>query len=75
MSKIPQLIAEKELRDNKRYKQVDIVEATNLSPSMVSRLVRGTVNLENVTLAVVIPMAQWLECNIEDLYSQKDKEN
>lgn len=75
MSNIPKLIAEKEIRDNRRYKQIDIVNATNLSQSMISRLIRGDVNLENVTLGVAIPFAQWLECNIEDLYSLKNKEN
>lgn len=73
MSNIPKLIAEKEIRDNKRYKQIDIANETNLSQSMISRLIKGNVKLENVTLGVAIPLAEWLECSVEDLYIVKGK--
>lgn len=73
VSNIPKLVAEKEIRDNKRYKQVDIAEATNLSTAMISRLVRGTVKIENVTIGVAMQLSSWLDCTVEDLYTVKDK--
>lgn len=69
MSNIPRLIAEKEMRDGKRYKQSDIVRATELSPSMVSRMIRGEIDYNNVTWGVLRKFANWLGCKTDDMFT------
>jgi transcriptional regulator with XRE-family HTH domain len=72
MSNISRLITEKELRDGKRYKQRDIVRATQLSPSMVSRIIRGDIDYDNVTWGVLRRFAKWLGCSTDEMFTIVD---
>ena len=70
-SKVQYQLAAKEMRDGKRYKQVEIARGTGLSQSMVSRLISSP-SLENFTIGSVVLMANWLGCSVDDLIQQEE---
>jgi len=69
-SNIQYQLAAKEMRDGKRYKQIEIARATGLSQSMVSRLISNP-SLENFTFGSVVLMADWLGCSVDDLIKEE----
>jgi DNA-binding Xre family transcriptional regulator len=73
VNNIPILVAQKCARDGKMYTQTEIAEATGLSQAMVSRMIRYKVQMENLTIGVLDPMATWLGCNVEELYKPRKR--
>ena len=67
MSKVAKLISAEEMRDNRRYKQVEIAEQTGLTESTLSRLINGA-NMEAVALGKAVVLAKWLGVDVTDLY-------
>jgi transcriptional regulator with XRE-family HTH domain len=65
-SRIQYQLAAKEMRDGKRYKQVEIARGSGLSQPMVSRLISSP-SLENFTVGSIVLMADWLGCSVDDL--------
>jgi transcriptional regulator with XRE-family HTH domain len=65
-SNVAYQLAAKEMRDGKRYKQIDIAKGTGLSQSMISRMIASP-TLENFTLGSCKLMADWLGCSVDDL--------
>ena len=65
-SRVQYQLAAKEMRDGKRYKQVEIARGSGLSQPMVSRLISSE-SLENFTVGSIVLMADWLGCSIDDL--------
>jgi transcriptional regulator with XRE-family HTH domain len=60
------MLARKEMRDRKRYKQIEIAHATGLTQSVLSRMMSSS-DLSNVTLGSAKLLAEWLGCSIDDL--------
>jgi DNA-binding Xre family transcriptional regulator len=73
-SNIQYQLAAKEMRDGKRYKQVDITQATGLSHTMVSRLISSP-TLEHFTFGSIAIMADWLGCSVDDLMKKEAAED
>jgi DNA-binding Xre family transcriptional regulator len=65
MSRFAVLVAKKEIRDNKRYTQAEIANATGLSPSSISRLMKG--DIEGASMKTVRVICEWLECEVGEL--------
>jgi transcriptional regulator with XRE-family HTH domain len=72
MNNIPVLIAQKEIRDRRRYKQKDIAEATQISESMISRVIQDKINIGGMTLDTAFALADWLGCDIRDLVIREE---
>lgn len=68
VNNVPAMIGKKVARDNRRYSQIEIAEATGVSQSMISRILSNKVKIENVAVGVLDKLAVWLECDIYDLY-------
>ena len=66
------MLAHKELRDAKRYKQIDIAKESGLSQPVVSKLLSNE-DISGVTLETAHLLAQWLGCAIEDLYKTPEQ--
>jgi len=66
------MLAKKELRDGKRYKQLDIARETGLTQSVVSRMMSRQ-DIGGVTLESAHLLAAWLGCAIEDLYKKPEQ--
>jgi transcriptional regulator with XRE-family HTH domain len=61
------MLAKKELRDAKRYKQLDIARESGISQSVLSRMMSRE-DISHFTLETAHLLAAWLGCAIEDLY-------
>jgi DNA-binding Xre family transcriptional regulator len=68
VNNVPAIIGKKNTRDNRRYSQVEIAEATGISQSMISRILTNRVKIENVAVGVLESLAEWLECDVRELY-------
>jgi DNA-binding Xre family transcriptional regulator len=66
LSRFASLVAQKEIRDNKRYKQHEIALELKVSPSTVSRWLKGD-NMQRITLETAAEICEWLECDLPDL--------
>jgi transcriptional regulator with XRE-family HTH domain len=73
-SNIQYQLAAKEMRDGKRYKQIEIAQATGLSHTMISRLINSP-TLEHFTFGSVAIMAEWLGCTLDDLMKKETTGN
>jgi transcriptional regulator with XRE-family HTH domain len=69
-NRIPILLSQKEVRDERRYKQKEISERTGLSESMISRLMRET-DLGGVNYASARAIAKWLGVSTDDLADEE----
>ena len=66
MTRFATLVAQKEIRDGKRYKQKEIARATGVAESTVSRWMRGE-DIEDGSMKTVRKLCDWLECDAGDL--------
>ena len=66
LNKIPMLLSQKELRDGRRYKQIDIANGTGLSVSVVSRIMNDR-SIGGMTYATAKAFANWLGVAMEEL--------
>ena len=57
------LVAQKEIRDKRRYTQKEIAEFAGVSEAMVSRWMRG-IGISNARMDNVVKMCVWLDCEI-----------
>lgn len=71
MSRLPELLAAKEIRDKRRYSQKEIADAAGLSESMVSRFMKGD-GVEGTAVGRVKRLANWLGCSIDDLIHEAE---
>jgi len=69
-SNIQYQLAAKEMRDGKRYKQIEIAHATGLSHTLISRLILSP-TLEHFAFGSVAMMADWLDCSVDDLIKKE----
>jgi transcriptional regulator with XRE-family HTH domain len=69
LNNIQIMLAHKELRDAKRYKQVEIARESGLSQPVVSKMLSSK-DISGITLETAHLLAQWLGCAIEDLYKK-----
>ena len=60
MNRIPELLAQKDIRDKKRYFQRDMARGTGLSDNAISRLMHYQ-TLDNVPFHTILAVADWLE--------------
>ena len=65
------MLAKKELRDAKRYKQLDIARESGISQSVLSRIMSRE-DISGFTLETAHLLAKWLGCSIEDLYKEPE---
>ena len=73
-NRIPEFLARKELRDNKRYSQHDMAVATNLSDNAISRILRYE-TLDKISFGSIVAIADWLGVeNPRDLARPRDDE-
>jgi transcriptional regulator with XRE-family HTH domain len=63
------MLAQKELRDGKRYKQIEIARESGISQSVLSRMMSSR-DISGFTLETAQLLAEWLGCAIEDLYKK-----
>jgi transcriptional regulator with XRE-family HTH domain len=66
INKIPRLITLKELRDERRYKQKDIADATGMSESVISRVINDN-DIANLSYGSAKALAKWLGVPMEEL--------
>jgi transcriptional regulator with XRE-family HTH domain len=66
------MLAKKELRDAKRYKQLDIARESGISQSVLSRIMSKE-DIGGFTLETAHLLAAWLGCSIEDLYKKPEQ--
>jgi transcriptional regulator with XRE-family HTH domain len=59
INRIPQVVAQKDIRDKKRYSQRDIARGTGLSDNAISRIMRYK-TLDNVPFHTILAVADWL---------------
>jgi transcriptional regulator with XRE-family HTH domain len=64
LNRIPELIARKDIRDNKRYSQRDMARGTGLSDTAVSRIMNYK-TLDNASFSHMLVIADWL--GVQDL--------
>lgn len=67
------LLAEKELRDRRRYRQKEICKATGLSPQLVSKFIRNEASAQSTTLGTVMKIARWLDVRIDDVFVDAER--
>jgi transcriptional regulator with XRE-family HTH domain len=67
-------LTQKEMRDGKRYKQIEIARESGLPQSILSRMMSSP-DLSNFTLASAKLLAEWLGCSIEDLYKEPEADS
>lgn len=65
-NKIPRLLTEKELRDDRRYKQKDIANGTGLSEGMISRVMNDK-DISMLSYGSAKVIAEWLGVSMEEL--------
>jgi transcriptional regulator with XRE-family HTH domain len=73
LNKIPMLLSQKELRDGRRYKQIDIANGTGLSVSVVSRIMNDR-SIGGMTYATAKAFAKWLGVSMEELGQEEISE-
>lgn len=66
MNRFTILLAQKEQRTGKRYKQKDIADETGISTATVSRWINGE-DVEHSSLNTVKKLCEWLDCDICEL--------
>ena len=66
MNRFNNLLAQKEIRDNKRYRQTDIANETGLSKATVSRWMKGG-DVSESTIHTAQLLCEWLGCDLADL--------
>lgn len=66
MSNFASLLARKEIRDNRRYKQSEIAQALSMSPATISRWFNGK-DISDSTISTAKKLADWLGCDLHDL--------
>jgi transcriptional regulator with XRE-family HTH domain len=66
MTRLPQLLAAKEIRDNRRYTQKEVADASGVSPTLISNWMNGK-NVERSTVETVLRVADWLGCTLDEL--------
>jgi transcriptional regulator with XRE-family HTH domain len=64
LNRIPEMMARKDIRDNKRYSQRDMARGTGLSDTAVSRIMNYK-TLDNASFSHMLAIADWL--GIQDL--------
>jgi transcriptional regulator with XRE-family HTH domain len=67
-------LMQKEMRDGKRYKQIEIARESGLSQPILSRMMSSP-DISNFTLASAKLLAEWLGCSIEDLYTEAKEDS
>ena len=72
-NRILELLSLKELRDKKRYTQLDIAAGTGLTGAAISRILRQE-NIDNLTYMSAKALAQWLEVSMEELGQEESSE-
>jgi|GEM_PF-2623823 len=72
MSNFTILLAQKEIRDRKRYTQKEIADETGVSQSMISRIANGK-EIEALSVGKALLIAEWLGCNISELVYLDDE--
>jgi transcriptional regulator with XRE-family HTH domain len=72
LNNIQIMLAKKELRDAKRYKQIDIARESGLSQPIISKLMNSS-DISHFTLETAHLLAAWLGCAIEDLYKKPEQ--
>ena len=73
INNIQVMLAHKELRDAKRYKQIDIARESGLSQPVLSRMMNSP-DISHFTLESAHLLAAWLGCAIEDLYKKPEQD-
>jgi transcriptional regulator with XRE-family HTH domain len=71
-SRMLELLSKKELRDKKRYTQLDIAAGTGLTGAAISRIMRQE-NIDNLTYLSAKALAQWFEVSMEELGSEDEE--
>jgi transcriptional regulator with XRE-family HTH domain len=64
LNRIPELMARKDIRDNKRYSQRDMARGTGLSDNAISRLMNYK-TLDHASFSHMLAIADWL--GVQDL--------
>lgn len=73
MSRFVELLSDKEKREGRRYKQVEIQQATGVAPSTISSFLKGTVDVERINIGTARRLAQWLGVPIDTLvYEERE---
>ena len=72
-NRILELLSRKELRDKKRYTQLDIAAGTGLTGAAISRILRQE-NIDNLTYLSAKSLAQWLGVSMEELGQEESSE-
>jgi transcriptional regulator with XRE-family HTH domain len=74
VNRIPEYLARKELRENKRYSQHEMALGTNLTDNAISRILRYE-TLDKISFASIVAIADWLGVeNPRDLAKPRDEE-
>lgn len=60
------LLSQKEIRDGRRYKQKEIADTVHVSPSTISRWLKGG-NIEKSSIKTAKQLCDWLECDLSEL--------
>jgi len=69
------LLTEKDKRDNKRYTQREISQATGVRTQTISHLLRGDEGvLETMNVKTLIALAKFLGCQLSDLLPIPEEE-
>jgi transcriptional regulator with XRE-family HTH domain len=71
-NRIPELMQQKGLRDNKRYTQKDMAEGTKLTDAAISRIVNNR-TLDNTSFLSAYMIAKWLEVPMEELVHDEEE--
>ena len=64
LNRIPELLARKDIRDNKRYSQRDMARGTGLSDQAISRIMNYK-TLDLASFSHMLAIAEWL--GVQDL--------
>ncbi len=68
------LLSDKEKSEGKRYKQREIVTATGVRSSTITRLMRGEQGvLENMNVKTLMALARFLGCELNELIRVKEQ--
>lgn len=75
INNIPVLIAQKQVRDRKRYKQKEISQLSGISQSMVSRTLTDKIDIGQMKYGEAEKWADWLGCKMNDLLTEIESRN